>query len=101
MKGIDQLLTRAVALNSRHADAYAMLGEVRSLLGDTDAAGLAIRASQLEPADAGHRLVTARILLRQKRNDEALKVLQGAAALTMSPEQAKMARELQAVIERK
>jgi hypothetical protein len=101
LKGIDQLLTRAVALNSRHADAYAMLGEVRSLLGDTNAVGLAIRASQLEPADAGHRLVTARILLRQKRNDEALKVLQGAAALTMSPEQAKMARELQAVIERK
>ena len=101
LKGIDQLLTRAVALNSRHADAYAMLGEVRSLLGDTNAAGLAIRASQLEPADAGHRLVTARILLRQKRNDEALKVLQGAAALTMSAEQAKMVRELQAVIERK
>ena len=101
LKGIDQLLTRAVALNSRHADAYAMLGEVRSLLGDENALGLAIRAAQLQPSKASHRLVGARILMRQKRYDEALKALQAATALPMSPEQQRMARELQAVIERK
>jgi hypothetical protein len=32
LKGIGQLLTQAVTLNSRHAEAYAMLAEVRSLL---------------------------------------------------------------------
>jgi hypothetical protein len=90
-----------VTLNSRHADGYAMLGEVRSLLGDENALGLAVRASQLQPAKASHRLVATRILVRQKRYDEALKAPQGATALPMSPEQAKMARELQAAIERK
>jgi tetratricopeptide (TPR) repeat protein len=101
LKGIDQLLTKAVTLNSRHADAYAMLGEVRSLLGDPEALGLALRAAQLQPAKASHRLVAARILLRQKRYDEALKVLQGVTALTMSPEQQRNARELQTAAERR
>jgi tetratricopeptide (TPR) repeat protein len=101
LKGIDQLLTRAVTLNSRHADAYSMLAEVRSLLGGENAFGMAVRATQLQPGKASHRLVAARILMREKRYDEALKVLQTATALPMSPEQAKMARELQAAIERK
>jgi tetratricopeptide (TPR) repeat protein len=101
LKGIDQLLAKATALNIRHADAYAMLGEVRSLLGDENSLGLAIRATQLEPREASHRLVVARIQMRQKRYDDALKTLQAAAALPMSPEQARVARELQAVVERK
>lgn len=90
-----------MTLNSRHADAYAMLGDVRALLGDENALGLAVRAAQLQPAKASHRLVATRILLRQKRYDEALKALQAATALPMSPEQQRMACELQAGIERK
>ena len=101
LKEIEQLLTKAVNLNTRHADAYAMLGEVRSMLGDDKAVSLAIRAAQLEPADAGHRLTIVRILLRQKRPDEARKALQDAMALTMSEQQARHARELQAAIDRK
>jgi tetratricopeptide (TPR) repeat protein len=101
LKGIDQLLTRAVTLNSRHADAYAMLGEVRSVLGDPDALGLAVRATQLQPTKVSHRLVAARILLRQKRPDEAAKVLQAAATLSMSPEQARVLQELQTAASRK
>ena len=101
LKGIEQLLTRAVTLNSSHADAYAMLAEVRSILGDPNALGLALRAVQLEPAESSHRIVSARILLRLKRNDEALKALQAAAALPMSPEQARMVREMQAAAERR
>jgi tetratricopeptide (TPR) repeat protein len=101
LKGIDQLLAKATSLNTRHADAYAMLGEVRSLLGDENSLGLAIRAAQLQPRDAGHRLVVARIQMRQKRYDDARKTLQAAAALPMSPEQARVARELQNVVERK
>ena len=101
MQGIDQLLTRAVALNSRHADAYAMLADVRSLLGDVNAFGMAVRATQLQRGKASHRLVAIRILMRQKRYDDALKVLQSATALPMSPEQARMARELQGALERR
>jgi len=101
LKGIEQLLTRAVTLNSSHADAYAMLADVRSILGDPNALGLAVRAVQLEPADASHRIVAARILLRLKRNDEALKALQAAAALPMSPEQSRMVREMQSAAERR
>jgi tetratricopeptide (TPR) repeat protein len=101
LKDIDQLLTRAVTLNSRHADAYAMLADVRSQLGDANAFGMAVRATQLQPGNASHRLVAARVLVRQKRYDEALKVLQTATALPMSPEEQRMARELQTVLERR
>jgi tetratricopeptide (TPR) repeat protein len=101
LKELEQLLTKAVNLNTRHADAYALLAEVRSLLGDNNAAALALRAAQLQPGDADHRLTIVRILLRQKRPDEARKVLEEAMALTMSPEQARHARELQTALDRK
>jgi tetratricopeptide (TPR) repeat protein len=100
LKEIEQLLTKAVSLNTRHADAYDLLAEVRSLLGDPNAPALAIRAVQLEPADPDHRLTVVRILLRQKRPDEARKVLQEAMAFPMSPEQVQRAKQLQSALER-
>jgi tetratricopeptide (TPR) repeat protein len=100
LKEIEQLLTKAVSLNARHADAYDLLAEVRSLLGDPNAPALAIRAVQLEPADPDHRLTVVRILLRQKRPDEARKVLQEAMAFPMSPEQVQRAKQLQSALER-
>ena len=60
-----------------------------------------MRATQLQPTKASQRLVAARILLRQKRHPEAAKVLQVAAALSLSAEQARVLRELQAAAGRK
>jgi tetratricopeptide (TPR) repeat protein len=100
LEEIEKLLSQAVALNNRYASGYAMLGEVRSLLGNTEAVGLVVRATQLEPAESNHRLIAARILMRQKRYDEALKAAQAAVALASTPEEASRARELQQAIER-
>jgi tetratricopeptide (TPR) repeat protein len=97
---IEKLLARAVALNSRNADAYAMLAEVRTILGNTESLGLAIRAAQLEPSNPRHRIVVGRILLRQKRYDEALKAAEAAVSLARTPAQIQAGRELQQAIQR-
>lgn len=100
LKDIEQLLTKAVSLNTRHADAYGLLAQVRSMLGDPNAVSLALRAAQLQPADPDHRLTIVYILLRDKRPEEARKVLKEAMAFPMSPEQAQRARQLQSALER-
>ena len=100
LQEIEKLLAQAITLNVRHAHAYASLAEVRSVLGNAASLGLAIRATQLEPSELSHRLVFTRILMREKRYDDALKAVQAAAPLARTPEQAAAARELQQAIER-
>ena len=100
LQEIEKLLRQAVGLNARNAPAYAMLGEIRSVLGDTDSLGLAIRATQLEPAESSYRLTVARILMRQKRFDEAAKAAEAGLSLARTPEEGQAARELQQAIQR-
>ncbi|HMF61397.1 MAG TPA: hypothetical protein VK595_13545, partial [Vicinamibacterales bacterium] len=100
LQEIEKLLRQAVGLNARNAPAYAMLGEIRSVLGDTDSLGLAIRATQLEPAESSYRLTVARILMRQKRFDEAAKAAEAGVSLARTPEEGQAARELQQAIQR-
>lgn len=97
---VEKLLAQAITLNVRHAHAYASLAEVRSVLGNTASLGLALRATQLEPSEISHRLVVTRILMREKRYDDALKAVEAAAPLARTPEQTAAARELQQAIER-
>ncbi len=100
LQEVEKLLAQAITLNPRHAYAYASLAEVRSVLGNTASLGLAIRAVQLDPLEMSHRLAVTRILMREKRYDDALKAVQAAAQLAKTPEQSAAARDLQQVIER-
>nr|MDQ3347590.1 hypothetical protein [Acidobacteriota bacterium] len=100
LQEVEKLLAQATTLNVRHAGAYARLAEVRSVLGNPASLGLALRAVQLEPSEMSHRLVVTRILMRDKRYDDALKAVQAAAPLAKTPEQIAAARELQQAIER-
>jgi hypothetical protein len=97
---IDNLLSRSVALNDRNARAYSFLAETRSLLGTGDPIGLVRRAIQLEPGEAAHRLVAARILARARNYDDAIKVAQLARSLAASEEERREADELIANLER-
>ena len=100
LQEIEKLLRQAVELNTGNANAYAMLGEIRSVLGDTESVGLAVRATQLEPSKSSHRLAVARILMRQKRFDEALKAAEAGMSLARTAEEGQMARDLQQAIQR-
>ena len=91
---IEQLLTKAVGFNTRYADAYAWLGEVRTYLGNPDALGLIRRAISLEPMDAGHRLRAAGVLLRQGKPAEARVEAQAALTLAETDEQRRRAEQL-------
>ena len=59
---IEQLLSRAIALNSRYAAAFAMLGDARSALGIGEPMGLVLRAIALEPGEPHFQLTAARDL---------------------------------------
>ncbi len=100
LQEMDKLLSNAIEFNVRHARAYSLLGEIRSLLGSPGALGLAIRATQLQPSEVNHRLVVARILTREKRQEDALKVLDAAASLASTPEQTAQLGELRKAAER-
>ena len=78
----DKLLTTAVKMNTRYAAAYAWLGEVRTILGNTEAIGLVRRAIQLEPLEPAHRLRAALVLLRVGKPSEAR--ADAEAALTLA-----------------
>lgn len=83
---IEKLLLKTVALNNRHDAAYAYLGEVRSLLGNPEAAGLVRRAISLAPTKARHHLTAAGVLMRAKVPDEALKEARAALSLAQDAE---------------
>jgi hypothetical protein len=89
---IEAHLVTATRLNSRFADAYSWLGEIRAALqaGDPagsaletgDPAGLVMRGISLEPYKPVHRARAAFVLLRQRKIDEA--EVQAKNALTLA-----------------
>ncbi|HZB25372.1 MAG TPA: hypothetical protein VE379_04505 [Vicinamibacterales bacterium] len=99
MAGIEKLLLSAVAAIPRHAPSNAMLGEVRSLLGTGEGLPFARRAIALSPGRPGYRLVAARILMRQKKYEEALKEAELGLGLVQSEDDQREAKALVAAIE--
>ena len=75
------LLEKAIALNNRDANAYAMLGEARSALGSGDADGMALRAVSLDPSNPFVHYAAARVLRGEHKYDDALQQAQAALAL--------------------
>jgi hypothetical protein len=96
---MEKLLGQAVAANSRNAYASAALGEVRGILGSGDPLPLVLRAITLEPAEASHRLTAARVLLRQQKYDDALRVARIAEGLARTDEMRRQATEMIGSIE--
>ena len=99
LAGIEKLLLSAVAMSPRHAPSNALLGEVRSVLGTGEGLPFARRAIALAPSRPGYRLVAARILMRQRDYDEALKEAAAALSLTQNDDDQREARALVAAIE--
>ena len=91
---IEKLLSQAVNLNIRDADAYGFLGETRSQLGTDGALGLVLRAISLEPSESRHHLRAAAILWRARKYDEALKQAQAALQLATDDESRRQATEM-------
>lgn len=100
LTAIEKLLSKAIALNSRHAASNAYLGEVRSLLGSGEPLPFVRRAIALAPTVAAHRLTAARVLLRRKAHDEALREARTGLTLARSDEDRRDAEALIASIER-
>ena len=78
---VEQLLSKAVALNTRYAAAYAMLGDARSALQIGEPMGMVLRAISLDPTEPHYRLTAATVLAREGKYDEALKHVETALAL--------------------
>ncbi len=78
---VEKQLVKAVELNTRFADAYAWLGQVRASLGTGDGIGLIRRAITLEPLDPSHRIRAAQVLVRQGKPVEARTEAQAALEL--------------------
>ena len=98
LKTIEAYLSKATALNSRDADAYSWLGEIRAVLGIGEPAGLVLRAVTLEPYEAVHRLRAAFVLARQKRLDEAKAQAEAGRALASNDAERSRAQDLLDVI---
>jgi len=82
LQRVEELLGKAISMNTRDAWAYASLGEVRSQRGSSDdPMGVIRRALSLEPGEAYHHLRAASVLWRQKKYDEALAHAQAARDL--------------------
>jgi tetratricopeptide (TPR) repeat protein len=71
---IDKALTEAIQRNTRFADAYAALGEVRAAISpeSNSAASLVLRAVALEPSEPSHHLSAARVFWRMQQWERAL-----------------------------
>jgi tetratricopeptide (TPR) repeat protein len=95
LKAIEGHLTKATTLNTRDADAYSWLGEIRAALGAGEpAAGLVLRAVTLEPLEAVHRLRAASVLARLRKYDEAAAQAEAAQRLATTDGERQRAREL-------
>ncbi len=94
---VEKQLAKAIALNTRFADAYAWLGQVRATLGTGDGVSLIRRAITLEPLDPAHRIRAAQVLLRQGKALEARTEAQ--AALELATDDATK-REAQSLLDR-
>ena len=91
---IEQLLSKAVSLNSRFAAAYAMVGEARAALGIGDPMSMVLRAISLEPAEAHFHLSAANILWRQKKIDDAIAHARTAQSLADGEDERRRAEDL-------
>ena len=100
LKTIEGYLSRATALNTRDADAYSWLGEIRASLGIGEPTGLVMRAIALEPREAIHRLRAANVLARQRKWDEAAVQAEAGRTLATSDGERRRAQELLDLIAR-
>ena len=91
---IEQLLTKAISLNSRFAAAYAMVGDARSVLGIGEPIAMILRAISLDPAEPHYRLTAATVLLREKKIDEAIQHARIAQSLADTDEERRRAQEM-------
>lgn len=92
---IAKSLERTVELNPEYAAGYSYLAEVKSGLGQAEAAlGLARRAISLEPGGYYHRLALARVLWALPKRDEALAEAERGLALARTDRQRASAREM-------
>jgi tetratricopeptide (TPR) repeat protein len=94
------LLDKAIALNNRDANAYAMLAEARSSLSAGDADGVALRAVSLDPSNAFVHYAAARVLRDERRYDDALQQAQAAARLASDESMRRRAADLTDAIQR-
>lgn len=94
LKAIEGHLVRATTLNTRDANAYSWLGEIRAVLGVGDPAGLILRAVTLEPDEAVHRLRAAYVLIRQRKYDEAAAQVEAAQRFASNDSERRRAQEL-------
>ena len=85
---ISALLDKAIGFNTRDADAYALAAEARAELGATDAHGLALRATSLEPSSAFAHYAAAVVFRRERRYDDALQHAE--AAIRLAADDAQM-----------
>jgi hypothetical protein len=93
MTRVEGLFAKATALNTRYADAYASLGEVKSILGTGEPMGLVLRAIALEPSEPYPRLAAADVLWRARKYDEAVKYAESALSLAIDDETRRRAAE--------
>jgi len=91
---IETHLTSATRLNTRFAEAYSWLGEVKSALGTGDPGSLVMRGVSLEPYEADHRARAAIVLMRQRKLDEAEGQARQALTLAETEEARRMAQQL-------
>ncbi|HEX9367528.1 MAG TPA: hypothetical protein VF921_12925 [Vicinamibacterales bacterium] len=79
---------------NRNAEAYASLGEVRSLLGTGESLSMVLRAISLEPSESRHHLRAAGVLWRERKYDEALKHAQAGLRLAKDDGSRRRATEM-------
>jgi Tfp pilus assembly protein PilF len=85
---VSALLDKAITLNPRHANAYAMAAEAHAALGAKNADGLAMRAISLDPSSAFVHYAAAIVLRRAGKYDDALQ--QASAAMQLAGGDAQM-----------
>jgi hypothetical protein len=98
---ISKQLSEAVQRNTRFADAYAALGEVRAAMNpDSDTpASLVLRAIALEPADPEHHLSAARVFWRRQHWERALTEARAAQRLARTDNERAEAQRIASGIE--
>lgn len=94
------LLEKAIALNNRDANAYAMLAQARASLGTDDADGMAMRAISLAPSNAFVHYAAARVLRSERKYDDALRQAEAASTLATDEGMRQRAAELADAIRR-
>jgi hypothetical protein len=98
---VRKVLEEAVTSNDRYADAFALLSQVRTRMGDAAAGVSAARtAVALEPDDVYNRLSLARALVNSSAFEEARKEAQLANAMATNDNERRSANEIIAYIDK-